>query len=416
MKPKIYTPTEHRIDGDRVDEDALTILRRLREAGHEAYLVGGGVRDLILGKEPKDFDISTSARPEQIKRLFYKNCLLIGRRFRLAHIRFGRKIFEVSTFRAGDPDTSKLITRDNKWGSEEEDVLRRDFTINGLFYDSKDQTVIDYVGGCEDIHVRLLRCIGEPVRRFKQDPVRMLRLIKFMARFGFEVHEDTLHALRVCREEIIKSAPARVMEEIFRMLESGSAEAFFRLMTEHGLLAPLIPGLDSFLRGPHAEDIYVYLRVLDQRVRMQHGKTPDRAILAALLLYPIVQRELATQYLDHGETPTMEQGLDLVNNVIDAVYIAAFTHFPQRLQQGAHYILTMQRKLTPLRESRRNPARIANHREFALALDFLQLRSLVNPELEETYREWKELAPAPEQMTKPRQRHRHRKPRARKES
>ncbi|MEN9654702.1 MAG: poly(A) polymerase, partial [Chlamydiota bacterium] len=208
MQPKVYTPDQHGITLEHVDPNAAHVIETLRKAGHTAYLVGGGVRDLLLKQTPKDFDISTSAKPEEIRRLF-RSAILIGRRFRLAHVRFGSDIIEVSTFRAGETETSELIVRDNVWGSEEEDVLRRDFTINGLFYDPTTQTVIDYVEGYPDIEKRVLRTIGHPEQRFRQDPVRMIRLIKFMARFDLAIDPPTLEALLSCKEHIVHSSSAR---------------------------------------------------------------------------------------------------------------------------------------------------------------------------------------------------------------
>src|ERR1700733_9722711 len=166
MNPKIYVLDDHQIPLTAVDPDALRVVQNLQKAGHVAYIVGGGVRDLLLQQRPKDYDISTSAKPEEIKELFRSQCLLIGRRFRLAHIRCGRKILEVSTFRSGDPESDQLIVRDNEWGSPEQDVMRRDFTINGLFYDPATQTIIDYVGGYPDLQKKLLRTIGKPYLRF----------------------------------------------------------------------------------------------------------------------------------------------------------------------------------------------------------------------------------------------------------
>ena len=225
MQPIIYTATEHRIKPSQIDKDALYVMAKLIQNGYVAYLVGGGVRDALMGKTPKDFDIVTSAKPEEIKRLF-SNCLLIGRRFRLAHIRFGKKIIEVSTFRSGDINDSELILRDNSFGTPEEDVLRRDFTINGLFYDPKDHLVIDYVGGFEDLSKHLLKTIGNPTVRFKQDPVRMIRLLKFKARFNFNICKEAHLALDFCKEDILKSSPARLLEEFLRMLESGASLPF----------------------------------------------------------------------------------------------------------------------------------------------------------------------------------------------
>ena len=248
MQAKIFHATDHDIDHHQIDRDALYVINRLKEAGFEAYLVGGGVRDLLIKKTPKDFDISTSARPEQIKQLFGRNCILIGRRFRLAHVRFGHKILEVATFRAGEND-SDLIIQDNVWGSPEEDVMRRDFTINGLFYDPTNHSVIDFVGGWEDIHKKVLRTIGEPNVRFKQDPVRMIRLLKFQARYNFEIVPEVQKALTNCKEELIKSSPARILEEIFRMLESGYSSPFFHLMTSNRTARIYFSLFDSFYAG-----------------------------------------------------------------------------------------------------------------------------------------------------------------------
>ncbi len=246
LEQKIIQKHEHRIPIEKIDTHAIYVVEKLKAEGFVAYLVGGSVRDILLGHKPKDFDISTSAKPEEIKKIF-RNCLLIGRRFRLAHIRFGKKVLEVSTFRSGDPETEELILRDNQWGYPEEDALRRDFTINALFYDPSNEEIIDYVGGYEDIQKRILRTIGIPFVRFKQDPVRMLRLLKFQARFGLNVDPDAHIALVECREEIVKSAPARVLEEMLRMLESGASKSFIELLSEHGILHHLLPDVAHFI-------------------------------------------------------------------------------------------------------------------------------------------------------------------------
>ena len=263
MDQKVIPFEIHQLPIQKVDVHALYVMEKLKQAGYVAYLVGGSVRDLLLNHTPKDFDISTSAKPEEIKKLF-NNCILIGRRFRLAHVRFGKKILEVSTFRAGDPEKEELILRDNVWGYPEEDALRRDFTINGLFYDPSNQTIIDYVDGYTDIKRKYLRTIGQPFVRFKQDPVRMLRLLKFQARFGLEVDPDAHIALVECREEIVKSSPARIVEEMLRMLESGAAKSFIQLLTHHGLMSHLLPGIASFIEKEQESDlIYCFLQEID---------------------------------------------------------------------------------------------------------------------------------------------------------
>lgn len=387
MQPKIYHATDHDIDPALIDQDAIYVLKKLKDAGFVAYLVGGSVRDLLTKKQPKDFDISTSARPEQIKQIFQRNCLLIGRRFRLAHIRFGHRILEVSTFRSGDND-SDLIVQDNCWGSPEEDVLRRDFTMNGLYYDPSTHTVIDYVGGWEDIHKHLLRTIGEPTIRFKQDPVRMIRLLKFQSRFNFHVDPQTSSALKKCIHEIVKSSPARILEEILRMLESGSSSPFFRLMTSSGLLELLFPCLEHFLQGEHGEDVYRLLHAADQ-INLSNGKKPiDRAILLACLLFPILEREIQMVFLNEGKSPHYGEILMVTSSLIKGLIISSFAHFPKRLSSEAGFILSTQYRLTPANGKRHQRSRISHNKEFELALKFLKIRAMADENLTESYEWW----------------------------
>lgn len=390
MKPKIYHATDHDIDPAQVDPDALSTIKKLQDAGHTAYLVGGSVRDLLVKKAPKDYDISTSARPEQIKQLFQRNCLLIGRRFRLAHIRFGHKVFEVSTFRAG-LNESDLIVHDNQWGSEEEDALRRDFTINGLFYDPSRHAVIDYVNGWEDIHNKLLRVIGDPVTRFKQDPVRMIRLLKFKARFSFEIEMEARKALVDCTDEILKSSPARILEEILRMLESGASAPFFHLMTESGMLGMLFPPLSHFLMGPHGNEVYRHLVCAD-KINQGKGQKAilDRSVLTACLLYPILEKEIETQYLKKDLLPTFNDVMLLTSSIIKAVLTSSFSHFPRRISSSAAFIMGTQYRLTPLAGKRNFRSKLVSHHEFEWALQLLKIRAHVNERLIETYTGWKQ--------------------------
>jgi len=237
-----------RIAPELIDPDADKVVRRLARHGHKAYLVGGCVRDLLLGRTPKDFDVATSATPNEIKQLF-RNCRIIGRRFRLAHIFFsGGKIIETSTFRANpkqDDDDELLIRRDNVFGTVTEDALRRDFRINGLFYDVEAEDVIDHVGGLEDLERQVVSTIGEPDIRFREDPVRMLRAIKFAARLDFEIEANTWGAILRHRGEITKSAQPRVLEELYRLLRSGAAVRSTKLLVSTGIAAMLSPQLAS---------------------------------------------------------------------------------------------------------------------------------------------------------------------------
>ncbi len=385
MEPKTYTSNDHHIHNALVDKNALFVLDRLHSAGYEAYLVGGGVRDLLMHHRPKDFDISTSARPEEIKKLFSR-CILIGRRFRLAHVLFGKEIIEVSTFRAGDPIQVDLITRDNIWGNAEEDVLRRDFTINGLFYDPRNHEIIDYVGGFEDLKKHLLRTIGDPQVRFKQDPVRMIRMLKFRARFGFHIQEEALDALKNCRQDIVKSSPARVLEEILRMLESGSGERFFRLLVESEILPMLFPNLAPYFLKESKDLLYTYLRATDA----MNQKAPlDRAVLTAALIFPLLDEKVATYYNEQQRYPHMGEIMEMSHSLIDDLIVKAFSHFPRRLRLLAHAINHMQYRLTPLDKKTPLRTRILRQREFPLALTFLKIRSLVHHPLFKSYQWWK---------------------------
>lgn len=388
MQAKIFHATDHDIDHHQIDKDALYVINRLKEAGFQAYLVGGGVRDLLIKKTPKDFDISTSARPEQIKQLFGRNCILIGRRFRLAHVRFGHKILEVATFRSGEND-SDLIVQDNVWGSPEEDVLRRDFTINGLFYDPSNHSVIDFVGGWEDIHKRVLRTIGEAPKRFKQDPVRMIRLLKFKARYNFDIVPEVKAALMQCKEELVKSSPARILEEIFRMLESGYSAPFFQLMTQSGLLELIFPCLTHFIEGQHGAEIYKYLESADQ-INLYSKKTLDRSILTCNLLFPIIEKEIKTQYLDKNMIPHIGEVMMLTSSLIKGFVTSSFSHFPRRHSVVMSFILSTQYRLTPLSGKRHPRPKLIRNNEFELALVFLKIRACVYPELQGAYEYWRD--------------------------
>ncbi len=296
--PVIVPRAEHPISRRDIDADALKVLYRLHEAGNVAYLVGGSVRDLLLSRRPKDFDIGTSAHPYQVKKLF-RNCWIIGRRFRLAHVRFGNKTIEVATFRrnvpagseaepaihgahahetsgasgnAGEPRRDHAATapghdpahadHDNTFGTPEEDAFRRDFTINALFYDIGTFSIIDYVGGLQDLKDGLIRCIGDPNERFHEDPVRMLRAVVMAARLNFRIDQPIVEAIRTHRGLMATASPARMIEEYYKILRSGYAEQTFRLLAEHRLLDPVTPeiqkgtGSDAFWNSLAALDTY----------------------------------------------------------------------------------------------------------------------------------------------------------------
>ena len=277
------------IAAQSIDVDALKVVRRLQRFGYEAYLVGGCVRDLLLDREPKDFDVATSATPEQIKTTF-RNCRIIGRRFRLAHIFFGRKIIETSTFRAPpqvDPEAEgeeAIIWRDNVFGTAEEDARRRDFTINGLFYDPVAGKVIDTVDGLEDLRSERVRTIGDPRVRFQEDPVRILRAVKFATRLQIQIEQETQQAMVEFRSLIASCAMPRVLEEIFRLQGSGHAVPAFRMMHELGVLAVLFPELSGFLEPPvdqHALGPVPPIVWLPRAAANRGKKEPSRELMAA---------------------------------------------------------------------------------------------------------------------------------------
>ncbi len=384
MEPRIYSSNDHHIRNDHINPNALFVLKKLHEAGYTAYLVGGSVRDLLLHKRPKDFDISTSAEPEQIKAVF-RSCLLIGRRFRLAHVRFGKEIIEVATFRAGDPTQEDLIVRDNIWGDPHEDVMRRDFTINGLFYDPLDHRIIDYVGGFEDLQKNLLRAIGDPFLRFKQDPVRMIRMLKFVARFGFHIEQTALVALKACRQEIVKSSPARVLEEIFRMLESGASAPFFELLHGSDFLKLLFPKLHDHFETPLKEALIDSLKMADSMNHRGHYKPLDRSILTAALLFPILDDRVNKLYPEENNYPHMGEIIELANVLLDEIFSEGFVHFPRKIRYETHFILQMQYRLTPKDRRKRVSPKIFRQRGFLDALIFLKLRALLHPSLFKTY-------------------------------
>ena len=299
MPPRVRPRSEHPISRKQIDPDALKVLYRLSSAGYKAYLVGGSVRDLLLARTPKDFDIGTDAHPSALRRLF-RNCRLIGRRFRLAHILFANgKVVEVATFRRrpepADPKAPELLmTSDNTFGTAREDALRRDFTINGLFYDVSDYSVIDYVGGLDDLEAGLVRTIGDPHVRFREDPVRMLRAVEFASRLGFAITPDAYEAILENRKEIVKSAPPRVSEELLQSLKGGHALPTFLLLREVGLLDALVPELARVLREidpdhPHGTGHFFWslLDVLDAERR--RGRVFDDAVLFGLMFLPIAR-------------------------------------------------------------------------------------------------------------------------------
>jgi poly(A) polymerase len=371
--PVIVKREEHTLSRSRIDEDALKVLNRLTRYGHTAYLVGGGVRDLLLDRPVKDFDIATSAHPQEIKRLF-RNCRLIGKRFRLAHILFkGGKVIEVSTFRkqTGFSDEAEILIRsDNTFGTPEEDAVRRDFTVNGLFYSITDFTVIDYVGGLEDLKKRVLRTIGDPNIRFREDPIRILRAIRLAARLGFEIGPKTRAAMTAHREEIWKSAAPRIVDEFVRMLNQGAAAASFPLLAELGVLAGLLPSFAKAYAAPGLRaEIDADLASLDAHQKPRQGLLPGLAL--AVLYFPAFNAAVA------AAGPEADRSR-IAGELLDGDL--ARLKFPRAQLEKAVQLLASQQRLVQGSRRRGRPAPMAGKGWFADALVLFEITQGDTPE------------------------------------
>ncbi len=355
-----------------LDPDAVKIVHRLTRFDHNAYLVGGCVRDLLLERQPKDFDIGTSATPRQIKRLF-RNCRIIGRRFRLAHIYFQNgKIIEVATFRAlddgnnegGETDTGDkdlLIRDDNVFGSPEEDALRRDFTVNALFYDIADETVLDHTDGLGDLRAKLIRTIGDPETRFKEDPIRSLRAIKFAARLDFKIEAATLEALRKTRREIDKAAPPRIFEEINRFGRSGVARRSFELMRETGVFDVVFPEIAKGYKedGPW-KMLQHYLERIDTR-RFKEDREVRIGEMFSVLLLPLLFDSFGWKSDGSADPPRRLNVRELLDERLRPMCLRL--RAPRREQEQCRQILTSLLRMVPTSRVRRNTKRAILARE-----------------------------------------------------
>jgi len=389
-KPQIIPRTEHGVSRSEISENALKVLYRLKNAGYHAYLVGGGVRDILLGLKPKDFDVATDAHPEQVRELF-RNCRLIGRRFRLAHVHFGREIIEVSTFRASHNDAvdgegheeDGRIIRDNVYGTLDDDVWRRDFTVNALYYNIEDYSIVDYVGGLEDIKNRQLRLIGIPEDRYREDPVRMLRAIRFSIKLGFSIHPVSEQPIRKLAPLLEEIPEARLFEEFLKLFMSGQSEKAYQQLREYGLFAKLFPQTEEFLnRGD--EFIHKLLisafRNTDTRLAEDKPVTPA-FLLAALLWVPV--RDLANDHEGNGLSE-----MDAIHLASDAVisHQISSTSMPRRFTHMARDMWALQVRLKNIRGKR--PLKLLAHQRFRAAYDFLLLRVEAGEDVQELASWW----------------------------
>ena len=408
VEPTILPRSAHTISRRDIDSAALKVLYKLHEHNYVAYLVGGSVRDLLLNRRPKDFDIGTSAHPHQIKKLF-RNCWIIGRRFRLAHVKFGPKTIEVATFRrqvepgqltvetettapgpedvvapdemlpaeiaevndadsvVARPRRDTFLHRDNTYGTPEEDAFRRDFTVNALFYDIGTFAIIDYVGGLEDLDARLIRCIGDPEVRFLEDPVRMLRAVVLAARLQFQIDEPVIDAIAGHRHEIARSAPARLLEEYYKILRSGHAEQALRQLRATGLLKEITPELASA-----SDTLWESVARLDG-YRAQFEAAPEsltNAILAGTLLYPVglvgrrqrFSADPLERRVELGILPIARRDVERLHQILTVQPRLLDIQAPQRAQRGLLHRSTFDEALTWLDIHGEQPEVVAHWR------------------------------------------------------
>ncbi|MEQ4573580.1 MAG: polynucleotide adenylyltransferase PcnB [Gammaproteobacteria bacterium] len=389
---RVIPREQHVISRKDISPNALRVLYRLREAGFGAFLVGGAVRDLLVGGHPKDFDVATDATPEEVKSLF-RNCRLIGRRFRLAHVVFGREIIEVATFRANSDDGSGdrevengRLVRDNVYGTIEEDAIRRDFTCNALYYAIEDFSVRDYVGGFDDVQARVMRLIGDPEQRYREDPVRMLRAVRLAAKLGFEIEPATAGPIPRLAGLLADAAPARLFEEVLKLFLSGHGVASFEGLERHGLLDALFPESAAALRsnrsGALRRMLIAGLGNTDQRVANDEPVSP--AFLFALLLWPAFCRTLAM--LQAQGVPVEEAQRRAADRV--TLHEIERVALPRRFSLPMQEIWLLQTRFSS--RQRKRVFRTLAHPRFRAAFDFLALRQIASPDHAADVEFWRE--------------------------
>lgn len=416
MEPRIVPQSEHGISRRQISPNALRTLYRLQENGFVAYLVGGCVRDLLLGRTPKDFDIATDAQPGQIKKLF-RNCRLVGRRFRLAHLHFQDEILEVSTFRASAPPPDEtveageapddqrpprhlknedgMVLRDNVFGTPEEDALRRDFTINALAYNIADDAVIDYCNGLSDLEQRLLRPIGDPDVRFTEDPVRMVRAVRFAASHQLTIEPAAWESLRILAPTIVRASTARLYEEVQKLFLLGAARPVFDLLEKSGLLAALLPGLVRRLaeNDPLRATLQRNLEGLDRL--LQGGLPASAPLFLAALLGPAIEEEALAR---HRDGVPIRQALDTTGAAF-LEELCKTVCIPARMGARLRSILAFQSSL--LRNPPRRAATLVTRPDFADAMTYLCLTARTREEQKPALQWWQAFIADPAAMGRP---------------
>ncbi len=389
--PYIVPRDEHGISRKDISNSALKVLYRLNQAGFDAFLVGGSVRDLLLGQHPKDFDVSTNATPEEIKQLF-GNARIIGRRFRIVHVRFGKEIIEVATFRACHGTTTEsnadaiqsdsgLLLRDNVYGTLEEDAIRRDFTINALYYTVNNFLVHDYTNGIRDLKNGIISIIGDPVTRYREDPVRMLRAIRFAAKLNFVIAEETAAPIASLAKLLNDIPPARLFDEVLKLFLSGYATNVFKLLCDYQLFQHLFPSTYAHLTDPF------YRRFIEQACintdnRIHTGKYVTPAFLFAVFLWPEMREQ--TSQLQSSEIPKTQVRQEAYQLTIQRQLIV--TSIPKRFSIPMREIWDLQRPLENIQA--KNILRTLEHKRFRAAYDFLLLREQAGEDVKDKGEWW----------------------------
>ncbi|KTC65151.1 poly(A) polymerase (plasmid) [Legionella adelaidensis] len=384
----IIPRTQHHISKTDISINALKVLNRLNSAGFEAYLVGGSVRDLLLRKAPKDFDVATNATPTQIKNLF-RNARIIGRRFKLVHMLFHREIIEVATFRGHEPqDTLQLtndkgmLIRDNVYGTLEEDAFRRDFTVNSLYYNIDDSSIVDYTGGVQDIHDKIIRIIGDPNKRYQEDPVRMLRAIRFSAKLHFEIAEDTAAPLYTLSHLITHVSGSRLFDEMTKLFQCGEAESVHRMMVDFGLFQYLFPLTAALLDDDYPVKALLGIALENTDTRIKEGKPITPAFLFAVLLwFPLINKAEKLREEGLSPLPALEKAMSFVISEQNKSIT-----IPKRYTQVMREIWIMQFRFSKRTGNR--PFNLLQHPRFRAAFDFLALRALAGNESLELAQWW----------------------------
>jgi len=390
---KIISRSEHHISRKNIDPRAIKVLYRLKSCGYDAYLVGGCVRDLLLGHSPKDFDIVTNAKPEEIKKIF-RNCRLIGRRFRLAHIIFGKNEFiEVATFRSHYADDNNqdnltqhgLVIRDNVYGTIEEDAWRRDFTINALYYNIADFSIVDFMEGVKDLHNKQLRIIGQAKKRYQEDPVRMIRAIRIASKLNMEITPDTAAPIKKMVELLYQISSSRLFDEVIKLFHTGHASQAFPALRKYDLFAILFPDTEAYLTSEEGGHFINMLEkaFVETDLRVNLDKSVSPAFLFALLLWPAIEREI--NHLQKTKNiPPMTALAQAVRTVLHNQN--KITAIPRRLSASIHEIWYLQYRL--IKKQEKTIYRCLNNSRFRAGFDLLALRALVTPDLQDSVDWW----------------------------